>query len=93
LRRPLPNRGKAQLTISFNGTLALEELEKRRAEEARKARHERDGGQWRVASDYSVIKAGDARLRICGRERYLEQKRVHRAQKIGDRADKLGIDK
>jgi hypothetical protein len=51
----------------LNGAVALEELEKRRAEEARKARHKRDEGQCRITTDYGVIKKGDARLRICGR--------------------------
>jgi hypothetical protein len=89
----IDKRNKAQLTISFHRTLALEELEKRKSEEARKARYKRDGGQRYITSDYSVIKAGDICLRIYSRERYLEQKRVQRAQKIGDRADKLGTDK
>jgi hypothetical protein len=67
----------------LNRTLALEELEKRTAKEARRARYKRDGGQRRVASEYEygVIKAEDTRLRIAGREQYTEQKRAERAQR------------
>ena len=37
-------RNKAQSIVALNGILALEELDKRRAEEARRACHKRDGG-------------------------------------------------
>ena len=72
-------RNKAQLIVALNGILALEELDKRRAEEARRARHKRDGGQRRIASEYRVIKAGDIRLQIARREQYIKQKRAERA--------------
>ena len=53
--------------MALNRTIASKELEKRRAEEARKARHKRDRGQRRIATEYGTIKARDARLRICDR--------------------------
>lgn len=88
--RVVDKRNKAQSIIALTGTLALEELEKRRAEEARKARHKRDGGQRRIATDYGVIKKGDARLRICGREEFIQQKKAEKAQKISEKVDKEG---
>ena len=91
--RVVEKRNKAQSIVALNGILALEELDKRRAEEARRARHKRDGGQRRIASEYGVIKAGDARLRIAGREQYIEQKRAERAQKITERINKVGTQK
>ena len=91
--RVVEKRNKAQSIIALNGILALEELDKRRAEEARRARHKRDGGQRRIASEYRVIKAGDARLRIAGREQYIKQKRAERAQKITKRINKVGTQK
>jgi hypothetical protein len=67
----LDKRNKAQNIIALNGTLASEELEKRRAEEARKARHKRDRGQRRIATEYGTIKARDTRLRICNRAQFI----------------------
>ena len=40
-----------------------------------------------------MIKAGDARLQIAGREQYIEQKRAERAQKITERINKVGTQK
>ena len=51
----------------MEGILKGEELDKRRAEEARKARHKIEGGARRVATHHGVITKGDARLRIAGR--------------------------
>ena len=86
-------RNKAQSIITLNGILALEELDKRRAKEARKAQHKRDGSQRCIASNYRVIKAGDIRLQIAGREQYIKQKRAERAQKITKRINKVGMQK
>jgi hypothetical protein len=44
-----------------------EELDKRRAEEARKARYKIKGGNRHVPTYYGVILKGDARLCITGR--------------------------
>ena len=50
--------------MALNRTLASKELEKRRAEEARKVYYKRDGGQRRIVTEYGTIKARDARLWI-----------------------------
>jgi len=51
----------------MEGILKEEELDKRRAEEARKSRHKIEGGARRVATHHGVITKGDARLYIAGR--------------------------
>jgi hypothetical protein len=48
-----------------------EELDKRRVEEARKARHKIEGGNRRVPTHHGVILKGDARLRIARRAQFL----------------------
>jgi hypothetical protein len=88
--RVLDKRNKAQNIMALNGTLASEELEKRRAEEARKARHKRDGGQRRIATEYGTIKAGDARLRICGRAQFIQQKKDERLRQYNTRIEREG---
>jgi hypothetical protein len=57
--------------MALDGVLKGEELDKRRVEEARKARHKIEGGTRRVATDHGVIKKGDAKLRIAGRAAFL----------------------
>jgi hypothetical protein len=51
----------------MEGILKGEELNKRRAKEARKARYKIEGGARRVATYHGVIIKGDARLRIIRR--------------------------
>ena len=58
--------------MALNGTLASKELEKKRAEEARKACHKRDRRQRRIATEYGTIKARDARLRIYNRAQFIQ---------------------
>jgi hypothetical protein len=51
----------------LEGILKGEELDKRRVEEARKARHKIEGGARQVTTYYGIIFKGNARLRIIGR--------------------------
>ena len=62
--RHLPSKRDLEwlLVSPLMSVCALKELERRRAKEARKARYKRDRSQRRIASNYEVIKAGDARL-------------------------------
>jgi hypothetical protein len=76
--RVIEKRNKAQNIIVLQGVLSHEELEKRKAEELRKAKHKKEGSQRRVKTLYGVIRKGDALLRIAGRKEYLEQCRAVR---------------
>ena len=58
--------------------LSAEELEKRKAEEIRKARHKKEGSRRRVTTDHGIITAGDARLRIAGRAEFLAQAKARK---------------
>jgi hypothetical protein len=51
----------------MEGILKGEELDKRRAKEARRTKHKIEGRARRVAIHFSVIIKGDAKLRIAGR--------------------------
>jgi DDE superfamily endonuclease len=73
--RVIAKRDKAQNTLLYSGKLAEEELHKRKEEEMRRARHKKEGGQRRVTTEYGVILASDARLRISGHESWLRQRR------------------
>jgi hypothetical protein len=70
--RVIKKRNKAQNIIVLTGVLLYEELEKRKAEERRKAKHKKEGLQRRVKTLYGVIRKGDAMLCICHRKEYLK---------------------
>jgi hypothetical protein len=55
-----------------------EELDKRRVEEACKARYKIKGRNRRILTYYGVILKGDARLRIAGRAQFLAQEKAKR---------------
>lgn len=88
--RVIDKRNKAQNIIVLNGVLSAEELAKTQAEIARKARHKKEGGQRRVATDHGVISKGDARLRLAGRAEFLEQEKVRRQAVIDRKIKQLG---
>jgi hypothetical protein len=88
--RVTDKRNKALNIMALDGVLKGEELDKRRAEEARKARHKIEGGTRRVATNHGVIKKGDAKLRIAGRAAFLAQCKAKRQQGIIDKINKLG---
>jgi hypothetical protein len=70
--RIIEKRNKAQNIIVLTSVLLYEELEKRKAEERRKAKHKKEGLQRRVKTLHSVIWKGDAMLCICHWKEYLE---------------------
>ena len=74
----IKKRNKPQNIMVLNGVLSAEELEKRKAEEIRKARHKKEGSRRRVTTDHSVITAGDTRLRIIGRAEFLAQAKARK---------------
>ena len=88
--RVINKRNKAQNIMTLEGVLSLEELEKRKLEEIRKARHKRDGGSRRVQTDHGVIQKGDVKLRIAGRAAFLAQEKQLHQQSINDKINKLG---
>jgi hypothetical protein len=88
--RATDKRNKALNIMVMEGILKGEELDKRRAEEARKARHKIEGGARRVATHHGVITKGDARLRIAGRAQYLAQEKAKRQQALIKKIEKLG---
>ena len=88
--RVIEKRNKAQNIIVLQGVLSHEELEKRKAEELRKAKHKKEGSQRRVKTLHGIIRKGDALLRIAGRKEYLEQCRAVRQQELQAKIDKLG---
>jgi hypothetical protein len=55
-----------------------EELDKRRIEEARKAKHKIEKGARQVATYHGVIIKGDTRLRITRKAQYLAQEKAKR---------------
>jgi hypothetical protein len=57
--------------MALDRVLKGEELDKRRVEEARKARYKIKGGTRRVATNYKVIKKEDAKLQIARRAAFL----------------------
>ena len=65
-------------------------MDKRRAEEARKARHKIEGGNRCVATDHGVITKRDAKLRIAGREQFLAQCKAKHQQVIINKIQRLG---
>jgi hypothetical protein len=88
--RVTDKRNKALNIMVMEGILKGEELDKRRAEEARKARHKIEGGARRVATHHGVISKGDAKLRIAGRAQYLAQEKAKRQQALIKKIEKLG---
>jgi hypothetical protein len=64
--------------LIYTGELAKEELD---VEEKRKARHKKEGGQRRI-TNYGVILGRDARLKIAGRQQYLDQKKEERRDQL-----------
>jgi hypothetical protein len=88
--RVIEKRNKAQNIIVLTGVLSHKELEKRKAEERRKAKHKKEGSQRRVKTLHGVIRKGDAMLRICHRKEYLEQCKAVRQQELQARINKLG---
>ena len=88
--RVIKKRNKAQNIIVLTGVLSYEELEKRKAEEQRKAKHKKEGSQHRVKTLHGVIRKGDAMLCICHRKEYLEQCRAVRQQELQAKINKLG---
>jgi hypothetical protein len=83
-------RNKALNIMVLDGVLKGEELDKRRAEEARKARHKIEGGNRRVSTQHGVILKGDARLRMAGRAQFLAQEKAKRQQALIDKINRLG---
>ncbi|KAH9213575.1 hypothetical protein DL95DRAFT_390374 [Leptodontidium sp. 2 PMI_412] len=73
--RVIEKRNKAQNIIVYTGVLSSEELTKRKADEARRKKHKKEGGSRRVKTDHGVIKKGDALLRICKRNEFLQQQK------------------
>ena len=71
ISRVTKKRNKALNILVLEGVLKGEELDKRKVEEAHKARHKIEGGNWRVATDHGVIIKRDAKLRIAGWEQFL----------------------
>ena len=90
ISRVTEKRNKALNILVLEGVLKGEELDKRRVEEARKARHKIEGGNRRVATDHGVITKRDAKLRIAGREQFLAQCKAKRQQVIIDKIQRLG---
>jgi hypothetical protein len=88
--RVTDKRNKALNIMVLDGVLKGEELDKRRAEEARKARHKIEGGNRRVPTHHGVILKGDARLRIAGRAQFLAQEKAKRQQALIDKINRLG---
>jgi hypothetical protein len=88
--RVIEKRNKAQNIIVLQGVLSHEELEKRKAEELRKAKHKKEGSQCRVKTLHSIIRKGDALLRIARRKEYLKQCRAIQQQELQAKIDKLG---
>lgn len=76
----IEKRDKAQNILALNGTLAEEELQKRRLEEQKKARCKAEGAQRRVPQTIGLIKKGDISLRIAGREEYIAQQKAIQLQ-------------
>ncbi len=78
--RVIEKRDKAQNILALNGTLAEEELQKRRLEEQKKARYKAEGAQRRVPQTIGLVKKGDISLRIAGREEYVAQQKEIQSQ-------------
>jgi hypothetical protein len=74
----------------MEGIFKGEELDKRRVEEARKARHKIEGAARQVATHHGVISKGDVKLHITRRAQYLAQEKAKRQQALIKRIEKLG---
>jgi hypothetical protein len=79
--------------VVLTGVLSTEELDKRKAEDARKAHHKKEGGQRRVQTDWGVCSKGDGKLKIAGRDQFLAQERDRRHKVLEDRITKQGNDR
>ena len=93
LARIIAKRDKAQKIVVLTGVLSTEELDKRKAEDARKAHHKKEGGQRRVQTDWGVCSKGDGKLKIAGRDQFLAQERDRRRKVLEDRITKQGNDR
>ena len=78
ITRVTDKRNKALNIMVLDRVLKGEELDKRRAEEARKARHKIEGGNRRVPTHHGIILKGDARLRIAEKAQFLAQEKAKR---------------
>jgi hypothetical protein len=83
-------RNKALNIMVLDGVLKGEELDKRRVEEARKARYKIEGGNRRMPTYYGVILKGDTRLCIAGRTQFLAQEKAKRQQALINKINRLG---